>query len=330
MGSKRTPKTAVPQRAAGIGPRERCEPRHCPTSRRQTTRQRAVALLTTILLIVLLITGVAQLVTITSTEAVVAGRRHNTPAHELAIDSAMLILADRMMNIDGQPSDVVRNLDRFGRATVRFDLGEVGARCTIRDDAAKFNPIWFQRPDQELLLLQRLGALQTRRGLPPATVRLQPIICDRGETDGRLYWWYDQILSDVSPGMVFPIAQQDDVIAPSPVWSDVVTFWGDGRIALRRVDLDVLEAALEDIQPGLAKILLSARPSDPSVDFTQTALIGVNAEIRQRVAERLALRAHRYAITIDTAIRGDHRRWYVVARIDKGDVTILHRSRQTW
>ena len=45
----------------------------------------------TVLLVLLLLAGVAELVTVTSTESIATARRHRTLAHELAVDSALLL-----------------------------------------------------------------------------------------------------------------------------------------------------------------------------------------------------------------------------------------------
>jgi len=293
-------------------------------------RRNAFALLTTILLITFLTAIVAQLVTVTSTESVIVARRAQTVEHDLAVDSVLLLLADTLAETDGRRSSLIEQLDRAGRARIAFDIGRVKVRCVLRDDAARFNPQLFQRPDQWVQLERKLRTLTARRSLPSATVNLKPVRTADQSESRPLYLWYDQILSDVEPGSLFRWHEGSETRVDDPVWSDAVTFWGDGRIDLRRVDAEVLEVALEDIRPGLAKILLSARPADPSVEFIQSAMVGIDAEIRERVAARITFDTRRYAISIETSIGADRRRWYVVARINDDDTTIYHRSRLTW
>ena len=207
----------------------------------------------------------------------------------------------------------------------------VRVTCTLRDDGAKFNPLLFQEAYDRRKLERKLTLLASGRALPRAEVDLRPILVPTPATaPGPLYRWFDQLLADAEVGAIF---NWDDNVAHESrqrVWSDDVTFWGDGRIDLRRANVDVLEAMLEDIGPGLAKLLLAPAPADRSANALQAALVPIDAEIRQRVAARLTYDAMRYAITIDTAAGGDHRRWYVVARIDSGEVDILHRSQLTW
>lgn len=293
-------------------------------------RRRSFALLTTILLIALLVAVTGQLVTVTSTEAVSASRRHRSLAHELAVDSALLVLADRLRNGGERPSDLIRELDQLGVAQAAFEIGPVTVRCTIRDDAAKLNPLMFQRPDQQPKLVRRLTALGVYRSLPPAKVSLKPVVTTSSSWTGAVYHWYDQILTDIEPGMVFQWNEDPGGSYSAPVWSDAVTFWGDGRIDLRRVDANVLETALQDIRPGLAGLLLAARPADRSVNFLQTALTRVHAEIRQQVATRLTYNGRRYAVRINTTVNADTRRWYIVARIEDGKALVLHRSQLRW
>lgn len=298
----------------------------CGTHRRDS----AFALLATVLLITFLTAIVAQLVTVTATESVIVAHRARTIEHDLAVDSAVLLLADILTETEGHRSSLIEQLDRTGRASIAFDIGSVQVRCVLRDDAARFNPLLFQRPDQQMRLERKLGTLASRRSLPHATVNLKPVRTGEQLESGPLYLWYDQILSKVEPGSLFHWHEGTETDASDPVWSDAVTFWGEGRIDLRRVDAEVLEVALDDIRPGLARILLATRPADPSVNFTQSAMVGIDAEIRGRVAGRITHDARRYAINIETSIGGDRRRWYVVARISNDDATVYHRSRLTW
>lgn len=294
-----------------------------------STWSRGFALLTTMLLITLLVAGMVELATVTSTQAVVTARRSRTLAHELAVDSALVVLADRLNESDQRLPELIEQLDRDRQAAARFSIGEVAVECTLRDDAAKFNPLLFAKPHQQVQLVRKLDTLAVRKSLPSAQVTLRPIVVESSSESQPLYRWFDQILHSVEPGALFNWDENSGVES-RPVWSDVLTFWGDGRIDLRRVDVVLLEAALSDIRPGLARQMLSVRPKDRALDFTRTALIKVHAEIRQRVAARLTFDARRYAIRMDTSIGPDRRRWYVVAEMDPDKLNVLHRSQLTW
>ncbi len=280
----------------------------------------------TMLLIALLIAVGAELTLLTATQAVSLTRHHRTPAHELALDSALLVLAEKLRASPEAPTAMIDQLDRTGRADTTFQVGEVTVVCTVRDDAARFNPRPLQRPDQQHKLERALTMLGPRRALPTVKVSLRPVVTKSSASSEAVYHWFDQLLTDVEPGALFRWDEQID----RSVWSDVITFWGDGRIDLRRVDEAVLEAALSDIRPGLARILLAARGADRSIDVRAKAMIGVPGEIRNRVAERITFDARRYALRIDTVVHADRRRWYVVANIIDGEIQVHHRSQLTW
>jgi hypothetical protein len=281
------------------------------------------------MLIALLVATVGQLVTATSTLAVVSSRRHRTLDHELAVDSAVLLMADRLAETEGTPSPLIRELDRQGFAERSFDIGGVQVACTIHDDAARFNPNLLGEDSEALPLQRKLRLLQSRIGLPQAKVVLQPVLEPHGSTATRRYLWFDQVLEEVEPGMVFPVGEDADR-SPRILWSNAVTFWGDGRIDLRRVNPQILEVALDDLRPGLARKMLAQRPTDRAVNFTREALRAVDAEVRERVARRITFDARRYAIVLETAIRGDRRRWFVVATVDGTRLDIHHESTITW
>jgi hypothetical protein len=295
-----------------------------------TPRERGFALVATLLLLTLLIAVAAQLATTASVESVTSARRHRTLIHELAVDSALLLLRERLTTANDETQQWVRDLDRFGFAVTDFAVGPATVRCVLRDDGAKLNPILFQRADEQNVLTRKLTQLANGRALPGARVALKPLIVDSPSQGGARYRWYDQLLAGVEPGTFFRWSENPTEHDASPVWSDVVTFWGDGRLDLRRVNTDVLEAALEDIQPGLAKVLLNAGPTDRSVNYLQTALIDVPAEIRTAVANRITFDARRYAVRMETAVEADRRQWYVVLQVDADRCKVLHRSQLTW
>jgi hypothetical protein len=296
---------------------------------RSNRRTPAFALMMTVLLITMLVAVVAQLAATTASQSVIDGRRHRGLDHRLAMESALLLLAGRLDESTGDRNELILELDRAGRAAAEFEIGAVRVSATIQDDAAKFNPYRFQRSEQDVLLERKLGHIQAMGGLPATSVKLRPLPVERGNDAAHAYRWFDQLLDDVQPGAVFDWGEESGE-PQRRCWSDAVTLWGDGRVALRRVRREVLEAALEDIRPGLAGKLLRHRLSDRAINFLSEALAEVDAEVRDRVAQRVTFDAHRFAIVVETAIEGDRRGWYVVAEIADGDVAVLHRSRMTW
>lgn len=289
------------------------------------------ALVATLLLLTLLIAVSAQMATQACVESAASARRHRTLLHELALDSAVLRIGEQLAVPDAEALEWIRALDRTGLAFVEWKFGETEVRCSLGDDAAKFNPVLFQRPDQTSILTRKLKLMAERKALRTAEVSLRPLVADSGATKGAgLYRWFDQLLDDMEPGVLFRWTGNDSQEVDAPVWSDVMTFWGDGRIDLRRVDSDVLETVLEDLQPGLAHSMLKARTADRSVNFLPTALIDVPAELRSSVTERIGYDLRRYALRIQTAVGSDRRQWYVVLRADGRSTKVLHRSQPTW
>lgn len=300
------------------------------TARAISVNRRGFALVTTLLLITLLIAVSAQLATQSCVESASAARRHRTLLHELALDSAVLRIGERLAVPDPEALGWIRALDQAGSASIDWKAGDVGVCCTLGDDAAKFNPVLFQRPDQASLLTRKLNLLAERKSLNGASVSLRPLLgapnSGRGE---NLYRWFDQLLTEVEPDALFRWSKMGSD-ASTPVWSDLVTCWGDGRVDLQRVDVDVLEAVLEDIRPGLARTMLKARPSDRSVNFLQTAMIDVPAEVRPTVMNRIGFDVRRYSLRVQTAVEADRREWYVVLQMDGRTSRVLHRSQLTW
>ena len=144
----------------------------------RTNRRHGFALVTTMLLLTLLIAVGAELTLLTSTHAVSGARRNRCLAHELAVDSAMLILADRLASVDEEPSRLIDKLDRFGRASTRLQVGAATVDCTIQDDGAKLSPLLFQRADQRFKLTRKLTTIGAKRSLLGAEVSLRPLPAD--------------------------------------------------------------------------------------------------------------------------------------------------------
>jgi hypothetical protein len=296
-----------------------------------TTRRRrdSFALVATVILLTLLIAVSTQLATTTSIDSVISARRQHDLKHELARDSAILAVAERLDPTHPTAARFIADLDREGVATLNLKLGNVVANCVIQDDGAKFNPRLFQRDDQYTTLQRKLTTLSQDLGLPAAGIKLRPIQSQSSEEPTDRYQWFDQVVHEASPTSLFHWEEYHGASA-QPVWSDALTFWGDGKVDVRRAPAAVLEATLDDLRPGLGRAIYAARAQDPSANFLAAGLAKVEAELRQQAAGRLTFNAHRYALTIDTRINADRRRWYIIAHIDGNQVTILHRSRITW
>ncbi len=295
----------------------------------QPRRRKAVALITTLLLITLLIAVTSQLVTATAVESVSAARRHRSLLHELAVRSALIVVTDRLSAQDGQDNPLIRELDQSGAAETLVSVGPLTVRCVLRDDASKFNPNLFPRADQQNILRRKLSLLRDQLSLPPVQPLIKPLSTKNASAAGAVFYGFDQLFTGIAPGAIIRWSN-DSGADVSNVWSDMITFWGDGRVNLRRVNETVLEAVLEDVEAGLGRRILDARTTDRTMNFLQAGLIGVSAEIRERVASRLTIDSHRYSIMIETSLEADRRRWLVVAVIDQGEFQLLHRSQLTW
>lgn len=293
-------------------------------------KRRGFALVATLLLLTLLIAVSAQLATQSCVESAAAARRHRTLLHELAVESAVLRIGERLAVPDPEALEWIRRLDQTGSASINWKTADVEVHCVLGDDAAKFNPVLFQRPDQNAMLTRKLNTLAQRKGLTAASVSLQPLSGTPNSVRGApLYRWFDQLLIDAEPNAFFRWTTYE-ADRSTPVWSDLVTFWGDGRADLRRANADVLEAVLEDIQPGLARALLKSRPAERSANFLPTALIDVPAELRATVMNRIGFDLRRYCLRLQTGVTADRREWYFVQQMDGRTSRELHRSQLTW
>lgn len=280
------------------------------------------ALLTTMLLLVLLIATTAEVATISVTASISASRRANSLRHELAVDSMLAWMNDQFQSSRKGRPYWVDELTTEGKAQVTQEFGSVEVRVRVSYDSAKLNPNRWQHPTQRGLLARKLSVLQHRFHLDGQVV-LQPI----GGNSPRRFLWFDQLLTDLSPDGLFPIGDDSKTLR----WSDVVTFWGDGAVDLRFAAPEVLDAVLEDLQPGLGS-LLAAKRSDPNeVGIQESKLLAhLSSDIRSQVAERIAAQSNRFAIQFETAIGADLRRWFVVAVLGGEQPQILHRGQITW
>lgn len=290
------------------------------------SKRRAFALLTTMLLLVLLIAVTAELSTLAATGAMSTQRRIQSLHHELAVDSAIPWVHEQLRIKEGREPDLFKDLDSVGQAELAFDIGEVHVQALLRSDAAKLNPTHWHRPDQQGVLLRKLSTLQQRFSLS-GRPDLRPIA---GDESPMRYRWFDQIVGDADPESFFRWDEQRSVSGSDTVWSDVITFWGDGKIDLRFANADMLEAVLEDLRPGLAGTILSAKKANPARDVMASAPANVSDDIRNQIAERLTFNAKRFAIRLQTSIGADRRQWYLVVNLGGEKPQVLHRSQLTW
>lgn len=285
-----------------------------------STQQRSFALIVTLMLVVLLATTATQLVTATSVEALRVSRGASTPAHELAVDSVLMVAAERLRN---HPT-VVRDLDRLGHHVFEIHLGECHVHCRIVDDGAKFDVAAFAADGQSHLLTRKLRMLSRSFGLTGTLVRLRPVVTD-SDSQPRRYVWFDQLLDDPNPSALFDWTRNGQRV----VWSDVVTCFGGGVVDARRARREVLAALFDDVDRSLTRKIVTAREKRSDVDawgFLQKLLPDQRSEVQSRIAHGL----NRYALNIETAIHADRRRWYVVATIGQASMDVHYQGQVRW
>lgn len=298
-------------------------------------RRRSLALIVTLLIIVLLVAATSRMATTAATASIRRNIRANTLQHELAVDSILRIAADLLQ--DG--SEVMRDLRRNGVVSVADQFGNCRVRCRVVSDAGKLNVTAFSRSEDRPLLRRKLIRLRQRLDLPDVEVQLRPIRERRIKVaDGRhinlpAYASYDQLFGRRSIDGLFGLGTPGDGDGrpDSLAWSDVITLYGDGRVDLRYVDVEVLGVLLEDVASGAARKLIDHRQRVGERMYLTAALTSVPEPTRDKIRKRLGLDIQRYAFTIDTAVDNDKRRWYVVAEAVGGKIDKMHyRGRITW
>lgn len=283
-------------------------------------RPRGYALLWALLLVVLLASTTTQLVTSSAVEAVRASRQANTLAHELAVDSLLALLAVRI----SQDDRISRDLDRWGFSTVELNLSACHVSCRVTDDGAKLDVSAFADGPHHRDLQRKLVSLARRFGLETAGIALRPVT-DEVDPDKRRYLWFDQLFADDARHELFrPDGQQEQV-----VWSDLITCFGSGLVDIRRARTGVLAVLFDDLDRALPRRIAALRRK-PGPDVIQRILQQVDPDRRDAARARIGWDLHRYALEIDTVIRGDRRRWYVVATLNNDTAEVHYRGQIRW
>lgn len=287
--------------------------------------RRGVVLLLTLLLLAILAAAAAELALLSSIDATTSFREGNDLQHRLAVDSVLEWMAAESAEDDR----LNRELDRTGSVQRSWQLGDCHILCRIADDGAKLD---VRALPDERTLSRRLRACMTQVDLPRCRIRPRPAEDASGnEAD---YLWFDQLFDELPAAALFGAGTvtAGPPGAEGPVWSDVVTVFGQGRIDLRRTPAEVLEIALGDIDRGLGRKLCAARDrlSGSESSPLAAALATLDGSVRQQAAARLAYDLHRYALTIETAIGADRRRWFVVATIVEGKHSVHYRGAIRW
>jgi len=300
----------------------------------KVNRRRGVALVITLMVVVLLVSVTARLASTAAVEAVRASRRVNTLQHELAVDSLIRAVAGEL-SAEGA---LAKEFERRGHTQLTCELGDCRAACRIANDAAKFNVAAFAADRDRRLLQRKLTALGRRMSLPPVKVNPRPVHAKRSREVGKArYLWYDQLFRGPSPEAFFRRRGTEAVEAvevgdaESLAWSDVVTLFGDGQVDIGHAEPEVLRVLLEDVDRSAALALAAARRRGADGTRRGQVLSKLPTSVRRKIKSRVGTGLRRYALTIETAIRSDRRRWYVVADMAKGEVSqVYYRGRIEW
>ncbi|MCZ6654344.1 MAG: hypothetical protein O7D91_15125, partial [Planctomycetota bacterium] len=113
------------------------------------------------------------------------------------------------------------------------------------------------------------------------------------------------------------------------VWSDLITCFGSGVVDIRRARTGVLAVLFDDVDRALPRRIAALR-SKPGPDVIQRVLQQVHPDRREAARARIGWGLQRYALEIDTVIRGDRRRWYVVATINNETAEVHYRGQIRW
>lgn len=289
--------------------------------------RRAMALILTVLVITILLVTAAQLATLSSTRALVVERRTNSLQHQLAVDSTIELVA----NLLARDKVLPQKLDRDKQVEVPLQLGQCKICVTVQDDGAKFNVLPFTDERSAPLLRRKLQDLERQMRLPKAEIDPRPVLISKATgqaPDGRQllpasYLTFDQLFKGIPAPAVFRWDPPEHHSPKAPVWSDYVSLFGDGRLDLKRADPRLAELAVRDLQAGWS-------PSNSKATTLDETVGGLDATVRPAVAARLGYGLDRYALTIQTAVGTDVRRWYVVATMKQGAAKVLHRQQITW
>lgn len=282
----------------------------------------------TVLVLTILLATAAQLATLSATRGLIASRRANSLQHELAVQSAMHVLAQAL----SKDPAYHRCLARDRRVFVDLTVGACIVRVLIQDDGAKFNVLPWAEERSLTLLRRKLETLGRDLGLPALTIEPRLVRFDGQEASSKpspvrpargseALVTFDQLFREAPAPAVFHWHLEADAL--EPVWSDYVSLFGDGRMDLKNADRKLVELALGDIRAGL-------KPSPRGAGAADDAWAGLGPGTRSRVAARTGYGLDRYALTLQTAIGSDVRRWYVVATLKNGAMTLHHRRQITW
>ncbi|MCZ6654717.1 MAG: hypothetical protein O7D91_17035, partial [Planctomycetota bacterium] len=196
--------------------------------------------------------------------------------------------------------------------------------CRVADDGAKLDVSAFADGPNDRDLQRKLVSLARRFDLETAGIALRPVTDESG-AEQRRYLWFDQLFADDARHELFRLNAQREQV----VWSDLITCFGSGVVDIRRARTGVLAVLFDDVDRALPRRIVALR-SKPGPDVIQRVLQQVHPDRRDAARARIGWGLQRYALEIDTVIRGDRRRWYVVATLNNDTAEVHYRGQIRW
>ena len=249
---------------------------------------------------------VTPLALLRGVEAGEGGPRSATLRHRLAAESTVAVLPELLA---ADPRLQIQ-LERYNSAQVRFVLADLHVEVLIQDDTAKL-PVallgYARRPEA---LPNGLRTLQAAAGLPPLSLNYtRPSQISRGQEPTAALAWsgcLDDLFADPSDSALFGTPRA------ARAWTHYLTPLGR-RVHAYRAAPAVLEAALQDLAPGLGTQLAHQRGSQSKPDLGELLeALELPEPVRREAAGRLTTRSQRFSLLIRTRLGPDVRQRYVV------------------
>ena len=254
---------------------------------------------------------IAPLATLSGIEAVEGGYHAATLRHRLAAESVLVVLPELL----AQDSRVQRELDRTNRYYLTLALGDLHVDVLIQDDSAKLPMELFERTRHPEARRSALQTLQAAAGLPALDLAEAPHAGEGRRAADSLPWTgcLDDLFACPSDAVLFGTPR-------SPrTWTHCLTPAGH-TVHAWRADAAVLEAALQDLSPGLGTQLVHRRAGRAKPDLDELlGALELPGDVRREVAARLTVRTERYSLLVRTRLGRDVRQRYLIC--DAADST---------
>ncbi len=268
-----------------------------------SSRRRAMLLVLTLLTLAFAAALVLPLATLSGTVALEAGRDAQTLQHRLAVWSLVMLLPDLLEN----DALLVRDLDRDNYAIRRFTIGAVELFVAIQDDQAKLPLRLFSNDRLQIRLHAALQTIQSSARLS-GTLRVPAEI--------EITGCNEDVFAESSDTSIFGMPGM-------PGWTRYVSPLG-AQLSLQRTDRFVLEAALQDVRPGLGARIAALRGAEDREMARILDRLDLPATERRAVEQRIRTTpSDRYSLLIRTQIGRDVRQHYIVCRASDPPVVLV-------